>query len=205
MNVHICALDKDTARCYNKYIIARAPRARCKIGTEWAAILAVRLYPVWVVVQAKREEVRPRRAPRRDFSPKGQAMNKRTLLFGLLRILAMLAVTFVLLFFYLFANRQAWTAVFWIYAAALTALGIAYISWNRGFTRMGVSRDMLPAAWDDAQKDRFLAEAATWRRQSRCLLYLIIPLCLTFLYDIVDLFLGDALRNAFPFLGGIGW
>ena len=132
-------------------------------------------------------------------------MNKRTLLFGLLRALAMLAVTFVLLVFYMFAARQCWRAVFWVYFAALGVLGIAYISWNRGFTRMGVSRDMLPAAWDDAQKDRFLAEAASWRRHSRCLLYLIIPLCLTFLYDMIGLFLGDALRNVFSFLGRAGW
>lgn len=70
MNIHICALDKAAARCYNEYIIARAARARCIIGTEWADILALRLYPVWATVQVKREEVRPRRAPRRDFPRK---------------------------------------------------------------------------------------------------------------------------------------
>lgn len=132
-------------------------------------------------------------------------MNKRKFLSGLARILAILVVTFVFLFFYLFAARQSWRFVYWIYYAALAALGVAYVVWNRGFTRMGVSRDMLPAAWDEAEKDRFLSDAARWRRQSRCLLYLIIPLCLTFLYDIVVLFLGDALRAAFPFLGGAVW
>ncbi len=124
----------------------------------------------------------------------------------LLHTAIVLAMTFVLLLIYLFAAHLRYTPMFWIYFVALCFSALGYVVWNRGFWRSRVRREELPQIWSEEDKDFFFAEAAAWRRHSAWLLYLlVIPLALTFFYDILSLWCGDALSALFPFLqeGGL--
>ena len=114
-----------------------------------------------------------------------------------------LAITAPLLLFYMFANTQRWQLVFWVYFAAIIAVGIAYFLYNRGFAGTRVSRNQLPATWSEADKDAFFEENERRFRRSKPLLYLFIALALVFLYDMIMLFLWDSLVAIFPFLANI--
>lgn len=116
-----------------------------------------------------------------------------------------LAITFVLLLFYLFAAHQCWTAVFWIYFFALAAAAVGYVCWNRGFTRAKITPEDLPRDWPEERRAAYFAERERWRRQSRFLLYLIISLLLTFLFDTLSLYAEEltafATQAFTPFFG----
>lgn len=107
---------------------------------------------------------------------------------------------FPLLLFYMFANEQRWPFVFWLYFVATAGVGVVYFLYNRAFAGARVSRKELPATWSDAQKDAFFEEVRARFVRSKPLLYLFIALCLVFLYDMIQLFLWDALCEALPFL-----
>ena len=125
---------------------------------------------------------------------------KRTL-FSILKAIAVLAITFALLLVYELSVRYVWEPVFWIYFAVLAAAALFVVVYNRGFSRKFLRREELPDAWTDQQKDQFLAEAAAWWRVSRpIVLYLILPLCLCFAFDILCLFLWGPLVDLFPTL-----
>ena len=84
-----------------------------------------------------------------------------------------------------------------IYIAVTTALVLAYVIYNRGFTRKNVTRDMLPDTMTDEEKDAYLADGEQRLKKSKWMLTLIFPLILTFLFDSVELFLGDYFKNLF--------
>jgi hypothetical protein len=111
-----------------------------------------------------------------------------------------LVFLFPLLLFYMFANEQRWPFVFWLYFVATAAVGVVFFLYNRGFTHTRVSRNELPATWSDAQKDAFFDEARARFVKSKPLFYLFIALVLVFLYDMIQLFLWDALCDMLPFL-----
>lgn len=125
---------------------------------------------------------------------------KRTLL-SLCRAAAVLAVTFLLLLLYELSVRYVWEAVFWSYFAVLAAASLFVVVYNRGFSRRFMRREELPDGWTAQQKDQFLGEGARWWRVSRpIVLYLILPLCLCFAFDILCLFLWGPLIDLFPAL-----
>ena len=131
---------------------------------------------------------------------KGFRRAGRVLLENLPFVLTVILLTAVLLIAYEIAIRLLWQPMFWIYFVALSALLVAFVVYNRGFTRTRVSRNSLPRTWSEAEKDEFYADAARRKKRSRPMLAFIIALGLVFLYDIVALWFGDFLEYVFPFL-----
>ena len=130
-----------------------------------------------------------------------KARTKRTLA-SLLRAGLVLVITYVFLIVYELSVRYVWEPVFWIYFALLLASALFVVVYNRGFSRSFIRREELPASWTEAQRDQFFAEAATaWRRTKPLVLYVILPICLCFAFDILCLFLWGPLVDLFPFLG----
>ena len=127
-------------------------------------------------------------------------LNKERLLSLLRDLGCTLVFLFPLLLFYMFAVEQHFHFVFWLYFVATAVVGVVYFLYNRAFEGTRVSREALPADWDDAKKDAFFAEARARFVKSKPLLYLFISLCLVFLYDMIQLFLWDSLVAVFPFL-----
>lgn len=99
-----------------------------------------------------------------------------------------------------FVMRENINWIFWLYYGALAALAIGYVVYNRGFSRDKLTAADLPCDWSDEQKTAFLTERDDRKRRSKWMLTLLVPLCLTVLFDVIYLFFGDAIRQAFSTL-----
>lgn len=88
---------------------------------------------------------------------------------------------------------------FWVLIAymAIEAVFIfAYLIYNRGFSRKGVTKDMLPVEWSEAEKDEFINSGKERFKKSRWMLVIIIAFLFTFFIDMVELYL-------LPFIFGL--
>lgn len=85
-------------------------------------------------------------------------------------------------------NFSFFPYIMWGYMATLTALVIAYILYNRGFTRRGVDVDMLPEDWSEERRIEFVENGKRRLVRSRWVLILIIGFLVTFLFDAFELF-----------------
>ena len=87
--------------------------------------------------------------------------------------------------------------VMWSYMVILTVLVVLYILYNRGFSRKGITVDMLPDEWDDDKKQSFVEDADKRLEGSKWMLVLIISFLLTFFLDAVELFVIDKFIRSF--------
>ena len=89
-------------------------------------------------------------------------------------------------------------AVMFGYMAALTVLVLIYIIYNRGFSRKGITVDMLPAEWSEEKKLEFVESGRIRLERSKWLLVFIISLLFTFIAEAFALFVLPMIRG---FLG----
>lgn len=95
--------------------------------------------------------------------------------------------------------------IFWIYYGLLAASGLAYVLYNRGFAYDKLTEHNLPADWSAEKKKEFLATRDRRKKNSKWILTLIIPLCLTIFFDVIYLFWGDFFTSLFaPILEVLG-
>lgn len=83
-----------------------------------------------------------------------------------------------------------------IYIIAGVVLALYYVIYNRGFVGRNATPDMLPNSMSPIEKQRFLEDSRERMKKSRWALTLIIPILLTFLADMIYLFI-------FPYFEGI--
>ena len=101
----------------------------------------------------------------------------------------MIVTTAAVFAFYRFMMTQRYfEVVFGIYLAVATVAIIGYIIYNRGFSRKGVTKEMLPDSWSAEEKQKFIQSGEDRLRRSRPVLVLIFALCFTFVIDILELF-----------------
>lgn len=65
---------------------------------------------------------------------------------------------------------------------------IAYVAYNRAFTRKGVTLDMLPDTWTEEQKLEYVEDGKRRAEKSKWMLSVIIPFLVTFIADVLYLF-----------------
>lgn len=75
-----------------------------------------------------------------------------------------------------------------IYLAATAGLAIAFTVYNRGFSRRGITADMLPDTMSAEEKCEFIADGERRMKKSKWMLTLLIPFIVTFTYDLLELF-----------------
>ena len=75
-----------------------------------------------------------------------------------------------------------------IYMIALTVLVVVYMIYNRGFSRRGITIDMLPDTWSEDKKEDFIENGERRLRDSKWMLVLIVAFLITFLVDALELF-----------------
>ena len=75
-----------------------------------------------------------------------------------------------------------------VYMIALTLLVVVYIIYNRGFSRKGVTPEMLPSSWSIEKKEEFIESGERRLKESRWMLILIMAFLITFLVDAFELF-----------------
>ena len=85
-------------------------------------------------------------------------------------------------------NFSIFPYVMWGYMVVLTALVVAYIIYNRGFTRRGIEVDMLPDDWSEERRIQFVEDGKRRLARSKWMLMLIIAFLVTFLFDALELF-----------------
>ena len=83
-----------------------------------------------------------------------------------------------------------------IYMALTTALLIIYLMYNRGFSRRGVTRDMLPPEWSEERKQEFIDSAQKRFKNSRWLLVVVSALFLVFVIDAIDIIIIPMINGA---------
>ncbi len=89
------------------------------------------------------------------------------------------------------------TSCFWIFGAGFI---IAYVIYNRAFTRRGVSAEMLPDSWSDEKKAEFISDGQERLNKSKWMFYIMIPLIIPILLDAIVLFTWPIIQNLFSFI-----
>ena len=104
-------------------------------------------------------------------------------------LIGTLLLSLVLLAFYYFSlNFDFFPFVMWGYMVALALTAFAYVIYNRGMSRKGVSEDMLPDEWDADRKREYVEDGKKRLRRSRWMLSFIIAFVVTFAAEAIVLF-----------------
>ena len=112
------------------------------------------------------------------------------------RLLIILVLNTVLFFgVYELGNYYEFYPVFWIYFALTLGFTAAYFIYNRGFVREKVTPEMLPEDWSAEKKCEFFDDRDRRKKRSKWMLVIIIPLILTLVFDTVNLFYLDKLKE----------
>jgi hypothetical protein len=82
-------------------------------------------------------------------------------------------------------------AIMWIYYGLLIVTVIAFVYFNKGINRKTITREELPLEWSESEKDIYLEKLTKHKNIAKKLLLLIIPLLLTFAFEVIYLFYLD--------------
>ena len=82
------------------------------------------------------------------------------------------------------------------YMLAFGGFLVAYIAYNRAFTRKGVTVDMLPDSWSDEKKQEYVEDGVRRAEKSKWMLSVIIPFLITILADTLYLFVWEGLLKS---------
>jgi hypothetical protein len=109
---------------------------------------------------------------------------------GIVRLLSTLALSLVLLGFYYYSlSFSFFPFVMFGYMIAETAFIIVYLFYNRGFSRKGITEDMLPDEWDADKKREYIQDGKDRLKKSQWMLVIIISFLVTFICEAVINFL----------------
>lgn len=78
--------------------------------------------------------------------------------------------------------------VMFTYMITLTVLVLVYIIYNRGFSRKGLTEDMLPADWTEEEKRAYIESGEKRLQRSKWMLVFIIAFTFTFIVEAFVLF-----------------
>ena len=104
------------------------------------------------------------------------------------------AVIFII--YRILLNNFRFDAVLTVYMAITTALLVVYLVYNRGFSRRGVTEEMLPPEWSEEKKRDFVDSAKQRFNRSRWLLLIIASLFLVFVIDAIDIIILPIIKGA---------
>lgn len=104
------------------------------------------------------------------------------------------AVIFII--YRILLNNFRFDAVLTVYMAITTALLVICLVYNRGFSRRGVTEEMLPPEWSEEKKRDFVDSAKQRFNRSRWLLLIIASLFLVFVIDAIDIIILPIIKGA---------
>ncbi len=126
------------------------------------------------------------RAPK--VAPVKKEIDKRQMHGNIIRALCTVAVTMVVFCVYRFLlDKHYFEYVLAAYMAIAAIVIFTYVIYNRGFSRRGLTPEMLPDTMTKEQKQEFIEDGERRLRCSRPLLMLIFAFSFTFVYDIIEL------------------
>lgn len=139
---------------------------------------------------------RKKRTPAKADAPKKTPADKQLLLRNVLRLLVLIAVTLAVYIVYRLLVDKYFYPVMISYTALAAVSTLAYVIYNRGFSRKGITAEMLPDTMSDAEKEEFIEDGKRRIRKSRPLFIVAFAFIFTFLMDILELI-------ALPFFKGL--
>ncbi len=83
------------------------------------------------------------------------------------------------------------------YMIIFAVLTLGYVIYNRGFSRNGVTADMLPDSMSAEEKNDFISDAVDRKSRSKWVLALIFAFIFTFGIDLLLLFIKDNILSRF--------
>ena len=86
-------------------------------------------------------------------------------------------------------------ATLWTYFALTLGFSAAYVIYNRGFSRMNVTPDMLPSSMSAEEKEAFINDGKMRLEKSKWMLTIIFPLLVTFILDSLNIYILDPIVN----------
>jgi hypothetical protein len=89
------------------------------------------------------------------------------------------------------------TVTFIIYTAFLAICAFGYVIYNRGFSRKGVTIDMLPPEWTPEKKTEFIEDGKRRLEKSKWVLTVLIPLIAIYAYEAIEIFIIPKLSALF--------
>lgn len=106
---------------------------------------------------------------------------------NLLRLLILIAATLATYIVYnVFVEIYFYPII--ISYMAITAVSVlSYVIYNRGFSRKGVTAEMLPDTMSDEEKNSFINDAETRLKKSRPLLIISFAFSFTLIIDVLKL------------------
>ncbi|MBO5416661.1 MAG: hypothetical protein J6A83_08550 [Clostridia bacterium] len=104
-------------------------------------------------------------------------------------LLVILIVASVVVFgtYRVLVNYQYFELVLIAYMVIEAAFVFAYLIYNRGLSRRGITADMLPSEWSDEQKKKFIDDGKERLKKSRWMLVVILAFFFTFAIEAVEL------------------
>ena len=78
--------------------------------------------------------------------------------------------------------------VTWAYMLGLAVFVIVYVVYNYAFSRKNITPEMLPDDWSAEKKSEYIRKGEERARKSRWMIFIIFPLIVTFIADMLYLF-----------------
>lgn len=126
-----------------------------------------------------------------ELSSKSEEADKKSVKKKVIYLLATVGLAAFFCSFYYCSLRVPgifFPVVMFSYMITLTVLMIVYIVYNRGFSRKGVTEEMLPPEWTQEQKFEFIESGKVRLQRSKWILVFIIAILFTFIVEAFVLF-----------------
>ena len=78
--------------------------------------------------------------------------------------------------------------VMWLYMLGLAVFVVVYVVYNYAFSRKNITPEMLPNDWSVEKKSDYIQKGQDRARKSRWMIFVIFPLIVTFIADLIYLF-----------------
>lgn len=114
-------------------------------------------------------------------------------------LIAAIAISSIVVFavYRLLLNYYYFEYVLMAYIGVSAVCILSYVIYNRGFSRSGITVDMLPDSWSEEKKTDFVEDAGRRLRKSRPLLVAVLAFVITFAFDVLELYVFPFLKSLF--------
>lgn len=138
-----------------------------------------------IIMAKKKRKKHPQRVQQIE---QNKELDKKLKRGNLLRLACLIAVTAVVFGFYrLMMNFRFFGIVMIGYIAICTVAVFTYVIYNRGFSRKGLTEDMLPDSMTKEEKKEFIEDGERRLKKSRPLLIVVFAFAFTFVIDVIEL------------------
>lgn len=124
-------------------------------------------------------------------------VDKKAMVKNILRLLVLVAVTLAVYLIYQLLVNKYFYPVMITYMTLAAASILSYVIYNRGFSRRGLTPEMLPDTMSQEEKEEFIEDGARRLRRSRPLLIVVFAFAFTFIMDVFELIILPLFKGIF--------